>query len=143
MSRALLWRAEYGTSSGDPTWEHAGAGAEDWAKLPTQGKLQPDWGIVRVRIFYGHYEHVLLGMDAYWLGEGVYGMLNDPENRAWYDGAQSIAYAWPTIDQQTPLADATPPAGVHIVRGVMLPDWQARQLGILPPDASSPPRPRP
>ncbi len=127
----IAWRVEYGTTDGAPIVTRAGEGEGEWRKLPTLPDLRPARGVVRAHLHHGPYRRTLQGKDAYWLTEGVFGMLNDPENRRWYEGVMANAWAWPTPDQCVPLTDARPPAGAHVIRGVMLPDWQARALGIL------------
>jgi hypothetical protein len=107
-----------------------------WAELPTEG-------VVRVHLRHGEYSHTLQGMDNYWLAEEhhTYGMFNDPENAAWYEGRQAVAWAWPTPETCVSIANTDPPQGAHILRGVMLPDDLAREIGLLGPNDSSPPRP--
>ncbi len=135
MRPRLQWRVEY-HQKGVGLVVAVGA-CWAWNQLPAEG-------VVRIIVQHGPYTHELLGMDNYWLDEGlaIYGLYNDPENRDWYKGEQALAYAWPTPDLHMRLANADLPPGVHRLRGIMLPDDLAREYGILGPNDTSPPRPR-
>jgi hypothetical protein len=129
------WSVDYWDAVGSKVATRTRDAHGPWEALPTQG-------VVRVHLRHGEYRHTMQGMDNYWLCETcrTYGMFNDPENAAWYEGQQALAWAWPTPDAHAPIANPRPPKRAHILRGVMLPDPIARELGLLGPHDASPPR---
>ena len=129
------WRAQYAFEVGSPLVVFSGR-THAWRDLPPAG-------LVRVILTHGPYTHTLAGMDNTWMTDDgfMYGMFNDPRNHAWYQGAQAIAFAWPAPDAHVQIVNPDPPAGVHVIAGIMLPDWFAREVGLLGPNDSSPPRP--
>ena len=120
----LRWSVDYCLIIGAPLVSLDGeVGA--WRKAPPEG-------VVNVHISQGDSRHTLRGMDNYWIHEEsrTYGMFND-EGSEGYEGVMSVAWSWESQDQHVPLEDTTPPQGVHIIRGVMLPDEYAKELGLL------------
>lgn len=96
-----------------------------WANLPVEGVL---WVDVQI----GRYRHQLRGMDNYWVSGDQFGMFNDPENADWYPGPQRVSYRL-TGDRRHPyerLSKAAPPEA-QILRGLMLSDSDAREVGLL------------
>jgi len=107
-----------------------------WGALPQDG-------LVRVHVRRGEYTHTLVGFDNYWMHGMSFGVFNDTENLAWYGGnpdAQAFAFAWPKGGEVVIAPD--PPQGAHVVRGVLVPDEAAWELGLMPAGERLPPRPR-
>lgn len=74
--------------------------------------------------------HRLQGFDNYWIDWPFYGMFQDDENMGTLypaDDIQGLAYEWGVGY----LDDWRPPPGVHIYRGYMLNDEQARFVGLI------------
>lgn len=73
----------------------------------------------------------LQGFDHYWLAGDRYGVWNDPENMGtMYEGAQGFAWKW-TDGVEVELDDWTPPADALQWHGVMIPDDDARAVGLI------------
>lgn len=72
------------------------------------------------------------GFDNYWVdtASGRFGCFNDPWNHAWYEGPQRLAWAWDESGQRES-EDTNVPRSAVIVRGVMVPDAIARELGLI------------
>ena len=104
-----------------------------WGDLPTEN-------VVWVDVMRDGYRHRLQGFDNYWVHDDAFGVFNDPENAAWYPGAQALAWRWTGAGSEV-IAPVVPPFA-HVLRGVLLPDEVARELGLLGPNDSLPPRPR-
>ncbi|MBA2666087.1 MAG: hypothetical protein H0U69_03510 [Trueperaceae bacterium] len=124
---ALRWSVRYW--HGDDRFSTVDSATSRWRALPVDG-------VVWVHVWNGAYRHELKGMDNYWLMEDVhsYGLYNDPESLSWYANPaapQAFAFVWPTPETAMPLANARPPARVHTLIGVMMPDSLARAEGIL------------
>jgi len=73
----------------------------------------------------------LQGMDNYWVDGHRFGMFNDFENEWLYEGVQHIAYIWPLGAAMKRVPGLVRSLDAHILRGVMVPDETARQLGLL------------
>jgi hypothetical protein len=112
-----------------------------------EGPLGPCEDVVRVVVVAGWRTLVMQGMDVYWVHEpsGTLGMLNDGGpmgfvgmwRRWWrghacarYVGASALAWRF-TEDEHTQLSDTSIPAGAVVMRGVMLPDGDARAVGLI------------
>ena len=84
-----------------------------WEELPQENVLWVD-------VWDAGYHQCLGGMDNYWLTGNLFGLFNDPENADWYSGRQAIAYRWTGTGSEE--IEPNAPPGVHVLRGVMLPD---------------------
>ena len=104
-----------------------------WGRLPVEGVL---WVDVRD----GEYRHRLSGFDAYWLHGQRFGVLNDAENAQWYPGEQALAWRWTGAGSES-IAPVVP-RHARVLRGVLVPDDVARELGLLRPGESLPRRAR-
>ena len=103
-----------------------------WGRLPLElvdGLDGPKDGVTRVYISRDGNTMILAGRDTYWVYADRFGCFNQPENhRRW--GRQQSSWRWP--EGQNPHRDGTPvPDGATVWQGVMLPDDQARQVGLL------------
>ena len=106
-----------------------------WSDLPTEGVL---WVDVR----RGGYHHRLVGMDNYWLHGDSFGVFNDPSNWAWYGGGPEAQYvAWRWVGGGSERIDPSVPEAAHVLRGVLVPDEIAWELGLLDRGEHLPPRP--
>lgn len=105
-----------------------------WDDLPTDG-------VVWVDVTRNGQTMRLSGFDNYWIHGTRFGLFNDPENWAWYPGAQSLAFDWSGHDPVV-LVDTFAPTTAHVLAGVLIPDEAARAIGLLGPNDSLPPRPR-
>ena len=107
-----------------------------WGDLPTEGVL---WVDVRE----GEYHHRLVGADNYWVHDRAFGVFNDPENWRWYGGTPSDQYrAWRwTGAGSERVRPAAPPAFARVLRGVLVPDEVAWDLGLLQRGEHLPVRP--
>ena len=77
----------------------------------------------------GGHAMIMSGRDVYWLAGDRFGCFNDPENyRRW--GSQASGWRWPE-GENPHRDDARPPGDARVWRGVMLPDDQAREVGLL------------
>jgi hypothetical protein len=96
--------------------------------------------VLWVDINYKGWRRRLNGADNYWVDPAnlQYGVYNDTENDAWYLGLDPSAYQ--TGDNgETDLGATTPGAGVHVIKGVYLPDAEAITLGLITaPDRGKP-----
>ena len=103
-----------------------------WGRLPLQtidGVDGPYDGVTRVYISRSGNTMILAGRDTYWIYDDRFGCFNQPENhRRW--GRQQSSWRWP--EGQNPQPDDAPvPDGATVWQGVMLPDNQAREVGLL------------
>ena len=103
-----------------------------WGRLPldvADGVDGPSDGVTRIYVSRDGDTMVLAGRDNYWLAGERFGCFNDPENfHRW--GRQESSWRWP--EGQNPRRDDAPmPDGAKLWRGVMLPDDQARKVGLL------------
>jgi len=73
-------------------------------------------------------DHRMQGMDNYWVHEGYYGAFIDPENRDIYEGKMKSRWK---IDPFEKASRILPPADAHVIRGVLIPDEDARRLGLI------------
>lgn len=89
----------------------------EWAEMPTTGVLWVDLG-----------NHRMQGMDNYWVHEGYYGAFIDPENRDIYEGKMESRWK---IDPFEKASRVLPPADAHVIQGVLIPDEDARRLGLI------------
>jgi len=104
-----------------------------WVDLPVEGVL---WVDVRE----GEYHHRLSGFDNYWVFGRSFGVFNDPENLAWYGGsAQHLAWRWTGCGSESVWPNV--PDRAHVLRGVLVPDEVAWDLGLLPRGEHLPARP--
>ena len=103
-----------------------------WGDLPTDGVLWVD-------VTRDGYRHRLSGHDNYWVHGDAFGVFNDPENAAWYGGAQATAWRWTGSGSES--IDPVVPRHARVLRGVLVPDDVARELGLLGPTDSLPARP--
>ena len=103
-----------------------------WGRLPlhmVDGVDGPKDGVTRVYVGRGGNTMVLSGRDVYWLHGDRFGCFNQPENHYRW-GHQEAAWCWP--EGQNPYRDDLPiPDGATMWFGVMLPDDQAREVGLL------------
>ena len=103
-----------------------------WGRLPLEtvhGLDGPTDGVTRVYLSRGDETMVLSGRDVYWLSGDRFGCHNDPANYPKW-GRQASSWWWP--DGGRPRRDdRPPPPGAVVWRGVMLPDNQARKVGLL------------
>ena len=120
----LQWRVDYCHFIGAPLKSINGEPGA-WRQTPTEG-------VVNVHVWRGDKKHIMRGMDNYWIHEesSTYGMFNDPDSQG-YEGVMSAAWSWAEPEQHIRLGNTTPPAGSHVIRGIMLPDSYARELGLL------------
>jgi hypothetical protein len=110
----------------------------NWNDLPTDN-------VIYVRIHWNGYTHILCGMDYYWFdNDKTYGLFNatgqeaiDDENKRMEDGHQEVVYEGPNKfcfkfdDRHIDLGELDPFEGVHILKGVMMPDDEARLIGLI------------
>ena len=103
-----------------------------WGRLPLEvvaGVDGPSGGVTRVYVRRDGHTMILAGRDVYWLAGDRFGCFNDPENyRRWGHGASG--WRWPAGGNPV-RDDARPPGDARVWRGVMLPDDQAREVGLL------------
>lgn len=128
----LTWTALYWLAGEAVTFD---SDHTRWGALPQDGLL-------RVRVRRDEYTHTLAGFDNYWLHGISFGVFNDPENLAWYGGnpdAQAFAFSWP--EEREIVIPAHAPPGAHVVRGVLVPDEVAWELGLMPAGERLQPRP--
>ena len=108
--------------------------AEYWfGQLPLEvvdGLDGPTNGITRIYVRRGAETMVLSGFDNYWVAGDRFGIFNDEENFDWYEGEQSAGYRWPE-GENAHRDDSPIPAGAKLWRGVMLPDDEAKEVGLL------------
>ncbi|MFU8868668.1 hypothetical protein [Natronococcus sp.] len=78
----------------------------------------------------GEHEHRLGGLDVYWVLGDTYGAFADPENLELYGGAPAVAYRW-NEHGHVALEDTRPPPAALFARGILIPDDEARQIGLL------------
>ena len=112
-----------------------GSGEFEWADLPTEDVL---WVDVRD----GGFHHRLSGFDNYWVHDDAFGVFNDPENWGWYGGdpkRQAFAWEWTGVGSRTVRPGV--PDGARVLRGVLVPDEVAWELGLMPHGERLPPRP--
>lgn len=108
--------------------------AEYWdGQLPLEvvdGLDSPTNGVTRIYVRRGAETMVLSGFDNYWVYEDRFGIFNDEENFDWYEGNQSGSWRWPAGENPQRIEEPMP-AGAKLWRGVMLPDDQAEEVGLL------------
>jgi hypothetical protein len=75
------------------------------------------------------YRHRLGGMDSVWVHGDAFGCFNDPENADWYEGRQRVAWRWTGRGSEE--IDPAVPDGATVFAGVMLPDEDARAVGLI------------
>ena len=84
-----------------------------WRSMPTEGILWVD-------ISVGGFRHRLLGADGYWVSGDRYGCTYEDAEPI-YGGLPYVA--WEVVDGVMRRVGAVPPPeGVHVVRGIALPD---------------------
>jgi hypothetical protein len=109
-----------------------------WEDLPIDN-------VIQMEIKKGDCTHVIGGFDNFWMSGSHYGVFNNTgslgeyealqrlENgheQVYYEGAQAIMYDWDQdhINMGEIFPDTTK---VHILKGVMIPDDQAREIGLI------------
>lgn len=107
---------------------------EYWfGSLPLQlyyGVDGPSDGVIRVYLHRAPYTMILSGFDNYWFYGNRFGYYNDPQNYHRYIGRQEATWCWP--EDNKPFRDEAPiPPGAILWRGVMMPDDEAREVGVL------------
>ena len=108
-----------------------------WRDLPTEGVLWVD-------VEQGGYHHRLSGHDNYWIHGDSFGVWNDQQNWAWYGGgpeAQYHAWQWVRGGSRSVVPPIVPDSA-HVIRGVLVPDEFAREIGLLGAGESLPARVR-
>jgi len=108
-----------------------------WEELPTEN-------VIFIIIKKDGRTHNLYGWDNYWINGNQYGVFNnvgelgleEEQNRldggyqeVVYDGLMDIYYEW--ADSCVLIGEKTNKDGLHILKGVMIPDNEAQELGIL------------
>ena len=86
-----------------------------WEGMPKEGVLWVDVN-----------NHRMQGMDNYWVHGNFYGGFSDPEND--YGGFRKSRWR---IDPFERAKRQLPPHTAHVIRGVMLSDDDARELGLI------------
>lgn len=106
----------------------------------------PNEGVVYVDIINDGCKHRLQGMDNYWVDvdNSYYGMFNntgelgefEKQNREInnhqeidYVGLSCVAYTW--FDEHQFIGSFLPTGDIQIIKGIMLSDTIAKELGIL------------
>ena len=107
--------------------------AEYWhGRLPLEvvdGLDGPTNGVTRIYVRRGAETMILSGRDNYWVHGERFGCFNDEENyHRW--GRQESAWRWPEGENPQRIEDPLP-AGAKLWRGVMLPDAEAKEVGLL------------
>jgi hypothetical protein len=100
---------------------------DDWRDYPVEGVLWVD-------VHIGPYTTRLLGNDNYWIDPDAceFGVFNDPENAHIYQGRQAAVYRYYEEHRVELLSSRRrPKPGVHVVRGVWIPDEDARRVGVI------------
>ena len=118
----MKWAVLYRVTSDDMPWRDA-----------------PTTGVLWVDVMRDGYRHRLSGHDNYWVHDDAFGVFNDPENREWYGGAQATAWRWTGSGSES--IDPVVPRHARVLRGVLVPDDVARELGLLGAGESLPARP--
>lgn len=95
-------------------------------RLVTRRWFRPSTGVLWVTLA----RRRMQGMDNYWVADDCYGMFNDPENFARYDGPQAISWAY-RGGVETERFPAFPPANATFYVGLMLADDDASTVGLL------------
>jgi len=106
---------------------------EYWhGRLPLEvvdGVGGPPDGVTRVYVRRGGETMILASRDVYWVAGDRFGCFNDPANYPKW-GRERSGWCWP--EGENPYRDDVPvPDGASVFRGVMLPDVQARKVGLL------------
>lgn len=127
----MKWAVAYYEGSLPLVWRDSEHFA--WDDLPVDG-------VVWVDVTRNGQTMRLSGFDNYWVHDLRFGLFNDPENWAWYSGAQSLAFDWSGHDPVV-LALTPPTAGARVLAGVLVPDEVAWELGLMPEGERLPPRP--
>jgi hypothetical protein len=101
----------------------------------TVAPLHPSRAAVGLEVRHAawpEHERRLGGFDNYWIDVegGRFGCFNDAWNAGWYEGPQALAWAWDESGQRESV-DVNVPRAAVVVRGVMLPDSHARELGLI------------
>ena len=104
-----------------------------WGRLPldvVDGVDGPSGGVTRVYVSRGRATMVLAGWDTYWVAGDRFGYGADSENHHRYEGRTASGWRWPE-GENPHRDDRPPPSDATVWRGVMLPDDQAREVGLL------------
>jgi hypothetical protein len=92
----------------------------DWNDLPVDG-------VVFVTVYHDGYRHQMRGYDNYWVDRDQFGCFNDQNSPF---GAPYAGQRWMCDWNQT-WTNRNPPRNVHVLRGVMLTDDVADEIGLL------------
>lgn len=98
-------------------------------RLPlVETPFEPCDDVIYLLVRVGDREHLLGGLDVYWIHGDAYGAFVDEENLERYGGEPAVAWRW-TESSHERLDDPTPPAGATFARGVLVPDDLFRLMG--------------
>ena len=104
----------------------------------------PEDGLVMINIIKGDYNHLIYGMDNYWIDNNKYGMFNNTgelaeleEEQRRLNGNQEVEYigysnvAWSWDEQHIFLNDYQFDENIKVIKGIMLPDNIAKEIGLI------------
>lgn len=86
-----------------------------WENMRVEGVLWVEIG-----------NHRMQGADNYWVHGNYYGGFTDPENH--YGGFRMTRWQ---LDPHKRVKRELPPPEAHVIRGVLIPDDDARELGLI------------
>lgn len=104
----------------------------------------PTDNVISLTVTSASYSHTLTGYDNYWLSGSSYGAFNNTGSLAeqeeqarleagyqevTYVGLQSCKYTWET--EHIFDGEISAPNNVNILTGIMIPDEEAQQIGLL------------
>lgn len=104
----------------------------------------PTDNVISLTVTSASYSHTLTGYDNYWLSGSSYGAFNNTGSLAeqeeqarleagyqevTYVGLQSCKYTWET--EHIFDGEISTPKNVTILTGIMIPDEEAQQIGLL------------
>lgn len=83
--------------------------------------------------FFPGQKQRLQGFDNYWvdLDSSTFGVFNDPENYDIYEGYQERSYRWNQGVHELLSEDSVIPESAILMQGIMMPDVEAKKIGIL------------
>ena len=108
-----------------------------WENVPING-------VIKIKITKGKYSHTILGMDYYWIDNYKYGLFNATGETAIkeekirrknnhqeikYSGLNPLCYNWENEHEY--LGEIYPSNNVKILNGIMIPDNEARIIGLI------------
>jgi len=100
--------------------------------------------VISITISSASYSHTLQGFDYYWISGSEYGAFNATGSLAVqeeearreagyqevvYEGVMKCRYRWNT--QHESLGEQDAPTACKILNGIMIPDDDAREIGLL------------